>query len=215
MKLDKKDLLLYAVTDSYWAKTKNTSFYEQIKASLQGGVTMLQLREKNLNYEDFESEAREIQELCSEFEVPFLINDNVQLAKKIDADGVHIGQDDMKLEEARKILGKDKIIGVSVQNLDQALKAENEGADYLGVGSVFPTQSKDDALMVSLETLKEISSSVKIPIVAIGGITEENMIELKDSGINGIALISAIYSKENIKEATERLLKKAGEYFYD
>ncbi len=197
-------LLLYAVTDRHWVKT---TLYDQVKEALEAGVTFVQLREKNLDEDEFYNEALDIQLLCREFNVPFVLNDNVKLAYQINADGVHIGQDDMSLTEAREILGKDKIIGVSAHTVEEALEAEKNGADYLGVGAMFTTNSKDDAVDVSIETLKEIVKSVSIPVIAIGGITRENVKELKDTGIKGIAVISAIFAKEHLKEET-LLLKR-------
>ncbi|MCR5217486.1 thiamine phosphate synthase [Treponema sp.] len=209
MKLNRDSLALYAVTDRHW--TQNKSLYEQVKESLEGGVTMVQLREKNISEEDFKKEALELKKLCSSYKVPFVINDNVLLAKETDADGVHIGQSDMELIKARQLLGKDKIIGVSAQTLEEALEAQENGADYLGVGAVFNTSTKDDAIYVSPESLKEICSKVKIPVVAIGGINQQNLSLLKKSGIAGAAIISAIFSAPDIKEACSNLLKKIKE----
>ena len=203
MKFDKKSLLLYAVTDRTWLRGK--TLYEQVEKAIKGGVTFVQLREKNLDEVSFQSEALEIQELCRKYNIPFIINDNVEIAKKINADGVHVGQSDMKVGNVRAILGEDKILGVSAQTVEQALIAEKEGADYLGVGAVFPTGSKLDADDVSLDTLKEICSAVNIPVVAIGGIGAGNVLELENSGISGIAVISAIFAAENIESATRNL----------
>lgn len=205
MKLDKKSLLLYAVTDRSWLNNK--TLYNEVEQALKGGATFIQLREKELKYKDFLKEAFEIKKLCQSFHVPFVINDNVEIAKETDADGVHIGQNDMDMERARKILGNNKIIGVSVQTVEQAIKAEKEGASYLGVGSVFSTTSKDDAINVTKDTLKNICENVHIPVIAIGGITNENVYELKDTGICGIAVISAIFAKNDVKKATEELMK--------
>ena len=203
MKFDKKSLLLYAVTDRTWLRGK--TLYEQVEKAIRGGVTFVQLREKHLDEVSFQSEALEIQELCRKYNIPFIINDNVEIAKKINADGVHVGQSDMKVGNVRAILGEDKILGVSAQTVEQALIAEKEGADYLGVGAVFPTGSKLDADDVSLDTLKEICSAVNIPVVAIGGIGAGNVLELENSGISGIAVISAIFAAENIESATRNL----------
>ena len=202
-------LLLYAVTDRHWTGAKN--LFEQTRDALNGGATMVQIREKELEQADFEKEALELQNLCKEFHVPFIVNDNVALAKKIDADGIHVGQDDMNALEVRKILGPDKIVGVSAQTVEEALLAEKEGADYLGVGAVFPTGSKSDAIDVPHETLKAISSAVKIPVVAIGGITKDNLCQLKGSGIAGISVISALYAQKDIKAAAEELVKRTRE----
>ena len=205
MKCDKKDLLVYAVTDRHWLHGR--TLYEVVKESLDGGVTFLQLREKDLDDENFLKEAIELKELCKEYNVPFVINDNVDIAIKMDADGVHVGQSDMEAGDVRAKLGPDKIIGVSAQTVEQAILAEKRGADYLGVGAVFPTGSKDDADEISHETLKAICEAVSIPVVAIGGITLDNMPQLKGSGICGVAVISAIYAKEDIRKASEDLKK--------
>ncbi|MBR1773454.1 MAG: thiamine phosphate synthase [Eubacterium sp.] len=205
MKCDKKDLLVYAVTDRHWLNGR--TLYEVVKESLDGGVTFLQLREKDLDDENFLKEAIELKELCKEYKVPFVINDNVDIAIKMDADGVHVGQSDMEAGDVRAKLGPDKIIGVSAQTVEQAILAEKRGADYLGVGAVFPTGSKDDADEISHETLKAICEAVSIPVVAIGGITLDNMPQLKGSGICGVAVISAIYAKEDIRKASEDLKK--------
>jgi thiamine-phosphate pyrophosphorylase len=203
MKLDKKDLLLYAVTDRHWLGDR--TLYEVVKESLDGGATFIQLREKNLDQEHFLEEAKELKKLCAEYKVPFVINDNVDIALEIDADGVHVGQSDMEAGDVRAKLGPDKIIGVSAQTVEQALLAEKHGADYLGVGAVFPTGSKDDAVEVSHETLKAICEAVSIPVIAIGGITVDNTSSLAGTGICGIAVISAIYAQKDIKRAAEEL----------
>lgn len=200
-----KDLLLYAVTDRYWLEGR--TLYEVVKESLDGGVTFLQLREKDLDDETFLEEAKELQALCKEYNVPFVVNDNVEIALKMNADGVHVGQSDMEAGDVRALLGPDKILGVSAQTVEQALLAQERGADYLGVGAVFPTGSKDDADDVSHETLKAICEAVSIPVVAIGGIKVSNVMELKGSGIDGIAVISAIYAQKNILEGTKELKK--------
>lgn len=206
MKFAKEDLLLYAVTDRHWLKDETLE--NQVEKALQGGATFLQLREKSLDDDIFLGEAKEIQKLCKKYQVPFVINDNVDIALAIDADGVHVGQSDMEALDVRKRLGPDKIIGVSAQNVQQALLAQKHGADYLGVGAVFPTGSKDDAEDVSFETLKAICQAVDIPVIAIGGITKENVSELKGSGICGIAVISAIFAQKDIKAATKELKKR-------
>lgn len=203
MKCGKKELQLYAITDRHWLNGR--SLYEVVKESLDGGVTFLQLREKQLDKDHFLEEAKKLQGLCSEYNVPFIINDNVEIALAINADGVHIGQSDMEMKEAREKLGPDKIIGVSAHTKEEALLAQAQGADYLGVGAVFPTSSKDDAESVSYETLKEICDVVSIPVVAIGGITRENLHQLSGSGISGISVISAIYAQSDIKEAAREL----------
>ena len=209
MNCDRNDLVLYAVTDRSWLG--DSSLYSQAESAIKGGATFIQLREKNLDEADFLSEAKEIQKLCREYKVPFVINDNVEIAAQIDADGVHVGQSDMEAGDVRKRLGPDKIIGVSAQTVEQALKAQEHGADYLGVGAVFPTGSKADATEVSHQTLKEICEAVDIPVIAIGGITKENVSELKESGICGIAVISAIFAQKDIRKAATELKQRVRE----
>ena len=203
MKCDKDNLLLYAVTDRSWLNGQ--TLYEQVEQALEGGATFVQLREKKLDEEHFLEEAREIKELCRKYNVPFVINDNVDIALAMDADGVHVGQSDMEAGDVRAKLGPDKIIGVSAQTVEQALLAQSRGADYLGVGAVFPTGSKADASEVSHETLRKICEAVDIPVIAIGGIGKGNVKELSGSGICGIAVISAIFAQKDIKAATEEL----------
>lgn len=196
-------LELYAVTDRHWLG--NQTLLEQVQEALDGGATCIQLREKQLDEENFLKEAIEIQKLCKEYHVPFIVNDNVDIAKDMHADGIHVGQSDMEALDVRKELGKDVILGVSAQTVEQAKKAEAHGADYLGVGAVFPTGSKDDADDVSHETLKAICEAVSIPVIAIGGITQDNVKELAGSGIVGIAVISAIFAQKDITQATKDL----------
>ena len=206
MNCDKKDLLLYAVTDRHWLKGR--SLRQVVEESLDGGVTMVQLREKQLEEGTFLEEAKELQALCRQRRIPFLVNDNVDIALAMNADGVHVGQSDMEALDVRKKLGPDKIIGVSAQTVEQALLAQAHGADYLGVGAVFPTGSKDDAVEVPFETLKAICQAVRIPVVAIGGISKANVEQLRGSGICGVAVISAIYGADDI-EGAARELKEA------
>ena len=203
MKCDKKDLLLYAVTDRSWLGEQ--TLYEQVEEALRGGVTFVQLREKELDDEAFLAEAIEIQSLCKKYHVPFVINDNVEIARKMNADGVHVGQSDMEAGNVRALIGEDKILGVSAQTVEQAVLAEQRGADYLGVGAVFHTGSKADADDVSHETLKAICEAVNIPVVAIGGIGKHNVMQLKGRGICGIAVISAIFAAEDITHAAAEL----------
>ena len=207
MNCRKEDMVLYAITDRHWLNGE--SLYQQVEKALQGGVTFLQLREKKLDKELFMKEAREIKELCRKYKVPFIINDNVEIAKAIDADGVHVGQSDMEAGDVRKRLGADKIIGVSAKTVEQALLAEKHGADYLGVGAVFSTSTKTDATGVSHETLRDICQAVKIPVVAVGGITKDNVDELSGYGADGIAVISAIFAQENITEAAKDLKQRS------
>lgn len=203
MKCDKKDLLLYAVTDRSWLNGE--SLYSQVEKALKGGATFIQLREKELDEETFLEEAKELKKLCREYRVPFVINDNVEIAEACGADGVHVGQSDMEAGDVRARLGEDKIIGVSADTVEQALLAQRHGADYLGVGAVFPTGSKADASDVDHETLKAICQAVKIPVIAIGGINRENVMELAGSGICGVAVISAIFGARDIERAARDL----------
>ena len=203
MKCAEKDLLLYAVTDRSWLGEHTLK--EQVEEAIRGGATFIQLREKELDQEHFLEEAKELKELCGRYGVPFVVNDNVEIAKEIGADGVHVGQSDMEAMDVRAILGPEAIIGVSAQTVEQALLAEKHGADYLGVGAVCPTGSKADAVEVNHETLREICRAVKIPVIAIGGISPENVMELKGTGICGIAVISAIFAQKDIREAAGRL----------
>ena len=212
MLVRKDDLLLYAVTDRRWLHGKR--LYDAAESALQGGVTFLQLREKSTGTMPRASllkEARELLALCRRYRVPFVIDDDVELAMAIGADGVHVGQSDMEAGTARRRIGKDKILGVSVQTVKEARIAAECGADYLGVGAVFPTNSKEDAEIVRYETLKEICSAAAVPVVAIGGINDENVMQLAGSGVAGIAVISAIFAKKDIRIAAQRLLHKVKE----
>ncbi|MEA5058478.1 MAG: thiamine phosphate synthase [Candidatus Pelethousia sp.] len=210
MKCDKKDLLLYAITDRTWLN--GSTLYAQAEAALSGGATFLQLREKELGEDALLTEALELKNLCDGYGVPFVVNDNVDIARKINADGVHVGQRDMEAGCVRKILGNDKILGVSAQTVEQAILAEQQGADYLGVGAVFHTGSKADADEVPYETLKAICAATHIPVIAIGGIGRDNVRALQGSGICGVAVISAIFAQKDIRKATAELkeaVKKA------
>ncbi len=206
MKINKSQFLLYAITDR--GLLKDLSLSEAVKGAVKGGADIIQLREKKLNEEDFLNEALIIRELCAGFRVPLIINDNINIALKADADGVHLGQKDLDVSKARRILGADKIIGVSAHSVEEALKAEAEGADYLGCGAVFATGSKKDAAVIDHNVLKEICASVQIPVVAIGGITKDNIKNLSGTGISGIAVISAIFAQEDI-EGSAVLLKRS------
>lgn len=211
MKLDKKSMRLYAVTDRSWIG--DNDFYTQIEDALKGGVTFLQLREKSISYKDFLDEAIKIKEIAARYNVPFVINDDVQIALESDADGVHIGQSDIGCVIAREKLGNNKIIGVSVQNVEQAVLAQSQGADYLGVGAMFSTSTKKDADDVSFETLQSICAVVDIPVVAIGGINEYNMYKLKNSGADGVAVVSAIFAAKDILGAAKNLYNLSNEVF--
>ncbi|MFV0519198.1 MAG: thiamine phosphate synthase [Lachnospirales bacterium] len=210
MKITKNDMLLYAVTDSRW--TENTSLDKQVEEAILGGVTFVQLREKNLDDAPFIELSRKVKNITDTYKIPYVINDNINVAIEIDADGVHIGQSDNSLIETRKKLGNDKIIGVSVQTVEQALLAEKNGADYLGVGAIFSTNTKLDTKNVNLETLKEICNAVNIPVVGIGGIDKNNIELLKGVGISGIAVVSSIFAEKDIKKASENLLKLSKDY---
>lgn len=209
MKCSKEMMLLYAVTDRAWLK--NETLAQQVEKAIQGGVTMVQLREKKLDEQNFYEEALPIKEICNKYHVPFIINDNVELAMKCKADGIHVGQSDMKTKNVRKLVGKDMIIGVSAQTKKQAIDAEKNGADYLGVGAVFSTSTKLDASDVSFDTLKEICESVNIPVVAIGGINKNNILHLSGSGVDGVALVSAIFASEKIEEECKILKQLSSE----
>ena len=200
---------LYLVTDRHWLKAH--SLYEDVEAAINGGVTCVQLREKHLNHQLFVQEAKELKKLCNQNQIPLIINDDVEVMLEVDADGIHVGQSDMQAQDVRKLIGSDKVLGVSVQTVEQAITAQNAGADYLGVGAVFPTGTKDDAIEVDLATLQDICQHVDIPIVAIGGINQENLLQLKGSGIDGIAVVSAIMAAEDIIEVTKQLKEKTKE----
>ena len=204
-----KDLTLYAITDRHWLNGQTLK--SQVEKALKGGATMIQIREKDLNEKDFLLEAEELLALCRSYNVPFIVNDNVELAVKIGADGVHVGQSDMNARDVRALIGNDKILGVSTQTVEQALFAQECGADFLGVGAVFHTGAKDNAEVLDRKTLMDICKAVSIPVVAIGGITKDNVRELKGTGIAGISVISAIFAQKDIQNATAELLKRTEE----
>lgn len=203
MRCRREILRLYAVTDRAW--TGKQSLAEQVEAALKGGVSCVQLREKQLAEEEFLAEALALKALCRKHQVPFIVNDNVQVAIRCRADGIHVGQEDMEAGNVRKRIGEDMLLGVSVQTAEQALAAERAGADYLGVGAVFSTATKKDACAVSYDVLKEICAAVNLPVVAIGGINRDNMKNLRGSGIDGVAMVSAIFGAENIEEECRSL----------
>lgn len=209
MKLDKNSMILYVITDRTWLGEK--SLAEEVEEAIKGGATFIQLREKNIAFEEFLSIAKDVKKITDKYKIPFVINDNVDIAVKVNADGVHIGQSDEEINEARKKLGKDKIIGLSAHTVEEALRAEKNGADYIGVGAVFNTLTKTDASHVDYKTLKNICSSVSVPVVAIGGINEDNVLKLKGSGIDGISAISAIFAKPDVKNAAKTLFDLSGE----
>ncbi len=196
-------LQLYAVTDSRWLK--DSTLATAVEKALAGGVTCVQLREKQLPFDEFLRTAKEIKTLCQSYHVPFIVDDNLDIALACDADGLHIGQNDMPAAKARQLLGPDKILGVSAQTIKQAVAACQDGADYLGVGAVFPTGTKTDAVEVPLDTLKAITAAVDIPVVAIGGISADNIAQLSDTGIASAAVVSAIFAQEDIKKAAANL----------
>ena len=203
MTFKKEHLLLYAVTDRAWVGKQ--TLLEQIEDALMGGVTIVQLREKELDDEAFTAEAIEVRELCHRYGVPLIINDNVEVALKSGADGVHVGIEDAPVAEIRKRVGKDFIIGATAKTVEQAKLAEVSGADYLGVGAVFPSPTKKNAIRITKEQLHEICSSVSIPAVAIGGISLDNVSEIKGGGMQGIAVVSAIFAADDIQAAAAQL----------
>lgn len=203
MKCKKEIMLLYAVTDRMW--TGRQTLMEQVEDALKGGATCVQLREKELDEENFLKEAIEMKALCAKYGVPFIVNDNVEIAIKCKADGIHVGQSDMEAGNVRALVGEDMIIGVSAKDVEQALAAQKAGADYLGVGAMFHTGTKLDAEEVSYEMAQKITQAVNIPVVAIGGINKKNILELKGTGVDGVALVSAIFGAENIEEECKAL----------
>ena len=209
MKCDKKHMLLYAVTDRAWVGKQ--SLYEQVESALKGGATCVQLREKELDDAKFFEEAMEIGSLCKRYGVPFFINDNVDVAIKCKADGIHVGQEDMEASQVRKRVGEDMMIGVSVHSVEEALEAVKNGADCLGVGAVFSTSTKADADVLSHDVLKSICHAVDIPVVAIGGISKSNIMQLSGTGVDGVALVSAIFAAEDIEEECRQLRKLSEE----
>ena len=209
MKCDKKTMLLYAVTDSAWLKDQ--TLYEQVESALKGGVTCVQLREKELSDEEFLSEALEIGALCKRYNVPFFINDNVEVAIKCKADGIHVGQDDMSATDVRKLIGDDMMLGVSVHTVKEALDAVKAGADCLGVGAMFSTSTKLDADVLTMEALKDICDAVDVPVVAIGGLGKHNIMKLAGTGVDGVALVSAIFSADDIESECKELRRLSEE----
>lgn len=209
MNFDRDSLLLYAVTDRAWLKGQTLA--QQVEQALLGGATMVQLREKQLDLPHFRREALEIQALCRRYGVPFLINDNVDLALDIGADGVHVGQEDMEAGLVRQKLGPGKILGVSAHSPEEALRAQAAGADYLGAGAVFHTGTKSNVPTMSYDTLRDICAAVKIPVVAIGGISEGNILQLKGTGIAGAAVVSALFGQPDIQAAAQHMRKLAEE----
>lgn len=203
MKCDKRHMLLYAVTDRAWIGEQ--TLYQQVEAALKGGVTCVQLREKDLDEAAFLQEAKEICALCRQYQVPFIVNDNVDIAIACGADGIHVGQEDMIANEVRRRVGDRMLLGVSVHTVEEAQEAVRNGADYLGLGAVFPTSTKTDVEQMPNETLRAICEAVDVPIVAIGGINQDNIGRLSGSGVDGVALVSAIFSAADIEAACREL----------
>ena len=204
MKFNKDMLKLYAITDRQWLKEKTLP--RAVEEAIKGGATFIQLREKDTPYDQFKAIAIEVKKITDKYNIPFVINDNVELCKEIDADGVHVGADDMSVKKAREILGENKIVGGTARTLERALKAYNEGADYLGIGAVFNTTTKSGTTRMTKELAQEINKTVNIPTVAIGGINKENASKLKDYGVSGIAVVSAVFAQDNITEACKELI---------
>lgn len=209
LKFDRNMLLLYAVTDRAWEGRQN--LYGQVETALKSGITLLQLREKNLSDREFIEEAKQMKELARSYQVPLIINDHVQAAAEIDADGVHVGQGDMSALDVRRLIGPDKILGVTAKTVEQAVLAQEQGADYLGAGAVFGSSTKTDAETMDMETLAAICQAVTIPVVAIGGIQSSNIMQMKGSGVSGAAVVSAIFGAEDISSAVKKLLIKSKE----
>ncbi len=200
-------MLLYAVTDRTWVG--ESTLYAQVEQCLKGGATFVQIREKGLSHAEFVKEAKQIVALCHAYHVMCVINDDVQACIESGADGVHVGQDDMEAGDVRALLGPDKIIGVSAHSVEEAQLAQSRGADYLGVGAVHSTDTKTDAEALTYEQIREICNAVSIPCTAIGGIKLDNMLELKGTGVAGVAIVSGIFAAADIQLATEQLLAQA------
>ncbi len=208
MNCSRDDLLLYAVTDRKWL-APGERLADKVAEAIDGGATFVQVREKSLGRNAFVAEARELRALCAARGVPFVVNDDVSIALEVGADGVHVGQSDMEAGSVRDLIGPGRILGVSAETVEEALLAESRGADYLGVGAVFPTGSKDDAKAVSRETLSAICAAVKIPVIAIGGITLGNLPTLAGTGICGVAVISALFAQKDLRAAAAALAASA------
>ena len=206
----RKAMLLYAVTDQMWLK-EGEKLADVVESVLKNGATFLQIREKDLAEDAFEAEAARLKTLCAQHGVPFVVNDSVEIAMQCDADGVHVGQSDIKGRDIRAIIGTDKILGISAGTVAEAVAAEKAGADYIGVGAVFPTGTKKNATPMTMGLLQEIVSSVSIPVVAIGGINAKNILQLRGSGVDGVAVVSAIFAADDPGKATAALRKLAEE----
>lgn len=212
MNFTKEQLNLYLVTDRHWLANRNLE--DDVEKAILGGVTMVQLREKNIDNDSFIELAKKVKQVCNKYKVPFIINDNLEVALAVDSDGIHIGQDDLPASLVRQKIGPDKILGVSAHNLDEAIAAKKAGATYLGAGAMFSTTTKDNTTNLSIEQLQAITKNVDIPVVAIGGINYDNCLSLKNCNLAGIAVVSAIMAATNISEATSNLKKRA-QVIYD
>ena len=206
----RQGMLLYAVTDQSWLK-EGQSLLSVCEDVLKNGATFLQIREKDLDAVLFEAEAAKLKDLCAQHKVPYVVNDSVEIALAIDADGVHVGQSDIRGRDIRSLIGPERILGISAGTVEEAIAAENAGADYIGVGAVFGTSTKKNARNLTVDKLKEISSAVSIPVVAIGGINGKNLMDLCGSGVDGVAVVSAIFAAEDPGKATAELLTLAKE----
>ncbi|NLZ72190.1 MAG: thiamine phosphate synthase [Clostridiaceae bacterium] len=213
MKVFRKDMSLYLVTDRSWLGNRNLP--DVVEEAIRGNVSFVQIREKNINYQEFKKLALELKVITDKYHIPFVINDNIELAIDIDADGVHLGQDDMETSKARKLLGNNKILGISVNTVEQAVLAEKEGADYLGIGSIFNTGTKLDAKVINMDIIKNIVDSVSIPTVGIGGINKDNIHLLENSKLDGIAVVSAILKEKDIELSAKNLSRLVKENLYD
>ena len=205
MKKDNINYGVYLVTDRSLLKERDLG--KAVEESIHGGAGIIQLREKNVSSLEFYNIAKDIKKITDKYNVPLIINDRIDIALAVKASGVHLGQEDIPCNLAREILGKDMIIGVSAHNLDEALKAEKDGADYIGCGAVFSTTTKKDTTNIKISDIKKIKENINIKVVAIGGINENNIVELQGTGIDGVAVVSAVLGKDDIKKATEELLK--------
>lgn len=212
MNFTKEQLNLYLVTDRHWLANRNLE--DDVEKAILGGVTMVQLREKNIDNDSFIELAKKVKQVCNKYKVPFIINDNLEVALAVDSDGIHIGQDDLPASLVRQKIGPNKILGVSAHNLDEAIAAKKAGATYLGAGAMFSTTTKDNTTNLSIEQLQAITKNVDIPVVAIGGINYDNCLSLKNCNLAGIAVVSAIMAATNISEATSNLKKRA-QVIYD
>ena len=210
MKMEPRQLRLYAVTDRAWARDTE-GLLRQVAEAIDGGAGIVQLREKHLGQADFLAEAERFVALCREKGAVSIINDNAEIAAQVGADGVHVGQEDLEAGRARELLGPDRLIGVSAHSVEEALAAQAAGADYLGIGAAFATGTKADATPISRETIRAITAAVDIPVVAIGGISRDNILELRNCGLDGVAVVSALFAQADVKAAAAELLRLSEE----